>query len=270
MIRCSIHNHTTYCDGRDSAEDVIRAAIAQGFETVGISEHSVFPEDPPSGMTPEGEPALFAELMALREKYKGQIHVAAGIEQDTFSPPQQMPWEYVIGAVHYIRTDEGLTAVDLSPDVTKACIDGIFCGDAMAFAACYYRTLAEVVERTDCDVIAHFDLLTKFKEIAPLIDTKSLRYRRLVSDTLDALLPADRIFEINSGAMSRGYRAEPYPGDWILRELNRRGARIMLSSDSHAAVHVGYAFPQMAAYAKRCGFHTGWVLTAKGWEEEVL
>ena len=135
MIRCSIHNHTTYCDGRDSAEDVIRAAIAQGFETVGISEHSVFPEDPPSGMTPEGEPALYAELMALREKYKGQIHVAAGIEQDTFSPPQQMPWEYVIGAVHYIRTDEGLTAVDLSPDVTKACIDRIFYGDAMAFAA---------------------------------------------------------------------------------------------------------------------------------------
>ena len=34
MIRCSIHNHTTYCDGRDSAENVIRAAI----ETLGRGE----------------------------------------------------------------------------------------------------------------------------------------------------------------------------------------------------------------------------------------
>lgn len=270
MIRSSIHNHTVYCDGENTPEEVIRAALALGFTTVGIAEHSVFPEDPPSGMTPEGETALYRELMDLREKYRGQIHVAAGIEQDTFSPPMQMPWEYVIGAVHYIKVDGQLIPVDLSPDITKACIDGPFGGDAMGFAACYYRGLAEVVERTDCDVIAHFDLLTKFKEIAPLIDTKSLRYRRLVSDTLDALLPADRIFEINSGAMARGYRGKPYPGDWILREMNRRGARIMLSSDSHAAAQVGFAFAQMASYAKTCGYHTGWVLTEDGWKEEVL
>ena len=52
-------------------------------------------------------------------------------------------------------------------------------------------------------------------------------------DALDALLERPVLFELNTGAIARGYRKTPYPGDFLLRELIRRGAGLLLSSDCH-------------------------------------
>ena len=41
-------------------------------------------------------------------------------------------------------------------------------------------------------------------------------------------------FELNTGAISRGYRGVPYPAPKMLRWLAEKGARFLLSSDSHA------------------------------------
>ena len=41
------------------------------------------------------------------------------------------------------------------------------------------------------------------------------------------------IFETNTGAISRGYRTQPYPQDFILEELRRRKMPLLLSSDCH-------------------------------------
>ena len=210
------------------------------------------------------------EVLSLREKYKGRIQVALGLEQDILSPPPAKGWDDVIGSVHYVESEGRLYGVDISPEDQARSIEEGFGGDPRAFADCYFRTVAQVVEKTDCDIIGHLDLLVKYNETAPRFDTKSVWYRRMVSDTLDALLPADRIFEINAGAMNRGLRSLPYPGEWTLREMNRRGARITLASDAHEAENVDGGFSRMAAYAKACGYHTAWVLGKNGWKEETL
>ena len=270
MIRCSLHNHTTYCDGKNTPEEMVLAALEQGLETVGISEHSQFPPDRPSGMDSEAVPRYREEILGLREKYKDHIHVALGLEQDIFSPPAGEGYDYLIGSVHYVEAKGRLFAVDWSPEDLKKGIREGFDGSAEAFARCYFETVMQVVEKTDCDIIGHLDLLLKYNDMIPLFDTKSVWYRRLVGDTLDALLPADRIFEINSGAINRRLRSVPYPGEWTLREMERRGARITLSSDAHRAENVFAGFDRMAAFAKTCGYHTAWVLGKDGWREETL
>ena len=176
----------------------------------------------------------------------------------------------MIGSVHYVEVDGRFYGVDKRPEVLRKGIAEGFGGDVQAFARCYFETVAKVVEKTDCDIIGHLDVLTRYNETAPLFDTKSVWYRRMVSDTLDALLPSDRIFELNAGAMNRGLRTLPYPGEWALREMNRRGARITLSSDAHETENVCGGFARMAAYAKSCGYHTAWVLGKDGWREETL
>lgn len=61
-------------------------------------------------------------------------------------------------------------------------------------------------------------------------------------------------FEINTGAMSRGYRSAPYPSAALLKELCACGGRILINSDSHSADTIGYGFKQAQELAVVCGF----------------
>ena len=45
MIRSTLHNHTTFCDGRSSPEEMVLAAVAAGLMDLGFSAHSPAPFD---------------------------------------------------------------------------------------------------------------------------------------------------------------------------------------------------------------------------------
>ncbi|MGN1295686.1 MAG: PHP domain-containing protein, partial [Bacilli bacterium] len=40
MIKKDLHIHSSYCDGNDTVEDIIKYAISLQMETVGILTHS--------------------------------------------------------------------------------------------------------------------------------------------------------------------------------------------------------------------------------------
>ena len=93
-------------------------------------------------------------------------------------------------------------------------------------------------------------------------------YRKAALDAVDTLLEKDRIFEINSGAISRGYRKTPYPAPFLLQEIHDRGGRIMLSSDAHATNTMLFQFEESIELAKSVGFRSAWVLTRDGFREQ--
>ena len=111
-----------------------------------------------------------------------------------------------------------------------------------AFAEDYFAAVSRVYERTHSQVVGHFDLLAKFNEGDVLFSTEHPRYRWAVSRALDALSLAPVVFEINTGAISRGYRTEPYPAGWIVEELRRRGRKRILSSDCHTRENLLFGF----------------------------
>ena len=45
MIKTNFHTHTIYCDGNDTPEELIKAAIDNGFTSLGFSGHSFFKKD---------------------------------------------------------------------------------------------------------------------------------------------------------------------------------------------------------------------------------
>ena len=61
-------------------------------------------------------------------------------------------------------------------------------------------------------------------------------------ESLDYLITFERIFEINTGAMSRGYKDSPYPDIWILQEIKKRGGRVLINSDCHNADNLDYGY----------------------------
>ena len=40
MVFSTFHNHTTYCDGSNTAEEMVQAAVAAGCPAFGFSGHS--------------------------------------------------------------------------------------------------------------------------------------------------------------------------------------------------------------------------------------
>lgn len=78
MIFANYHTHTTFCDGRDTPEQIVQEAIRLSCPTIGFSGHSVAPYDY-AGMTPEHEAQYRAEVHRLQAAYAGQIQILCGL-----------------------------------------------------------------------------------------------------------------------------------------------------------------------------------------------
>lgn len=244
MITKDLHMHTAYCDGKDTPEDMVLSAVDKGLDTVGISSHSYTFFDESYCMQKEDIPRYIAELRYLRAKYFDRIHVLCGVEQDYYSEYPTDEFDYIIGSVHYIKVGDEYIPVDESVEILRAAVQKHFGGDVYALCELYFDTVADVVEKTRCDIIGHFDLISKFIEREPLFDTEHPRYVKAWKAAADRLVTYDVPFEINTGAISRGYRTQPYPDEEMIAYIKAKGGRLILSSDAHSKENIAYKFEE--------------------------
>ena len=241
LANANYHTHTVFCDGKDSPEDLVREAIRRGCPAIGFSGHSYYSFDD-CCMSPEGTEEYISEIRRLKEVYKKSIQIDLGIEQDIFSSIDRTAFDYVIGSVHYVPKNGKNCSVDFSPDDFSENVRDVFDGDYFAFAEAYYQLVGRVYEVTKCDIVGHFDLITKFNEADRLFSTKDIRYQKAANEALEQLIEAPVLLEINTGAMARGYRSSPYPADELIRKWKKAGKKLILSSDCHEKTDLLYGF----------------------------
>ena len=229
----NFHTHTIYCDGKDTPRALAEEALRLGCPAMGFSGHSYTDFDPSWCMSREGTAAYRREVLALKGEYAGRLDIRLGIEQDYWSEESTEGYDYVIGSVHYVRKEGEYLPVDESREILLRGVEKLYGGDIYAFAEDYFRLVGELWEQTRCRIVGHFDLLTKFNEDGSLFDETHPRYLRAAEEALDRLLEAPVLFEINTGAMARGYRTTPYPGPILRRAIARKGGTFILSSDCH-------------------------------------
>ena len=228
------HVHTTYCDGINTPEEIILAAIDKGMSGLGFSGHSYTPFDTDYCMTLENEALYFKEINFLKDKYRDKIKIYCGIEQDYYSPPISYPYDYVIGSVHYIKCKNKYITIDLSEDILVTAVSEFWSGDFYALAEKYFETVTQMVKKTKPDIIGHFDIVTKFNEGNKLFSEKNERFVKAYKKAVNEIIPYNIPFEINTGVVSRGYKSVPYPSTEIIEYIKSCGGRFVLSSDSHS------------------------------------
>ena len=249
----NLHTHTNFCDGKNSAEEMVKAAIELGCEGIGFSGHSYIPGEDYWTMTEKGTGEYVSEILRMKEKYGDKIEILLGIEYDVLSNIDTSIFDYVIGSVHFVSGKNCIIPVDLYREELQDAIDRNFGGDVYAFCEDYYNKLSEVDKKTSCDIVGHFDLVMKFNENGELFDVHNKRYKEMAFACLEKLAKKDLIFEINTGAISRGYRSEPYPSEFILRRMAELSAKITVTTDCHSAKDILCQYDEAVEYAKNCG-----------------
>ena len=253
-IRSNLHTHTPYCDGADSIENLILKAIELGYESIGFSGHSFTDFDPLPSMNNSEAKAYAEEVVALKQKYKDKIEVYLGIEQDILSPAPPFKPDYIIGSAHYLDVGVEKVSVDNTAELACDAVEKYFSGDWLSFADKYYESAKDAASITECDIVGHFDLVTKFNEGNRYFDENHIRYRAAAIDALRYEIDYCNLFEINTGGIYRKKRTTPYPAEFLLCEINRLGGEIIFSSDSHDSASLGYMFSEAVEIAKKCGF----------------
>ncbi len=264
MIKTNFHTHTVYCDGADKPEDIINEAIKKGFIALGFSGHSYLEKDADFVMSEEEAAFYRREINLLKDKYKNEIKIYCGIEQDYYSETPIIGYDYVIGSVHSVLKDGEYLWVDQSPEALKENLIRYYDGDFDAFAEDYFSLVEDVVNKTNADIIGHIDLILKYSEKMNYIPTE--RFLNAAKKAVKALVKYARPFEINTGAIARGARSIPYPIPEILKMIKEYGGKIVFSSDCHDKNFLDCAFDKAEALAKQCGFEEHGVITEEGIE----
>ena len=251
-----LHTHSRFDDGSASLEQMVCAAIDRGLSAIGLSVHSPIEGEYDWTAKPGDLPRFIREAKRLRKAYCEQITVYCGIEYDLRSDVQLTVFDYVIGSMHSTVTPAGLFSVDYTAEIAEKGIRKYFSGDADAAAEAYFAQYSAIAKNPAVDIVGHFDLLTKFDERRCLYNAAGARFLDAAQSAMEELVRAGKIFEINSGAISRGYRTSPYPGETLLRRLRDLDGKILLSSDAHSTSGVGFFFEEMLKLSVNCGFES--------------
>ncbi len=269
MINSNFHTHTKYCDGKNTPEEIVRHAISLGFSAVGFSGHGYTPKDLSFCMSEEDTQKYIQEISLLKENYKDKIEIYTGLEADLYTEFKRDDFDYIIGSCHYVKECGERFAIDYTEEIQLSLVNEFFSGDYLEFVSAYYENMAKLPAISP-DIIGHFDLVTKFNEGNKYFDETDKKYLDLAYSCIDALLPYCDLFEINTGAICRGYKKTPYPSIPILKRLKEKNARIIITSDCHDTKNLDCNFKETRILLKELGFLSTTVLQKNKFTEITL
>jgi len=270
MTLQNLHTHCTFCDGKNTAEEVVKTAIEKGFSSIGFSSHSYMDFSSGVGLRPEIKPDYLKELERLKNKYYGIIDIYKGIEFEMLSYDDFKGYDYTIGSCHFFEFDGEKVNFDTNQEELSDLINTRFGGNVMKMAKEYYRLVACLPEYHKFDIVGHFDIIAKHCEKIPGFDITSKEYLDFAKEAAVALCQKIKIFEINTGCIARDYRTFAYPQKEILKEIKAHGGSVTVSSDCHRREFLDVGFKDAYKLAKECGFNEIMIFNGKEFVPEPI
>lgn len=261
------HTHTNLCDGKNTAEEIVLCAIDKGFCAIGFSGHGYTDFD--LSYCVKDMDGYISYIKEIKEKYKDKIQVYLGIEEDMDCFINRNDFDYIIGSSHYFSIDGKYQPIDGSAEKFEKCIE-MYNGDVLCLAEDYYKRFCDYIIRRKPDIVGHFDLVTKYDEIGEPRFLNNADYIKLSEKYMEYALKSECIFEVNTGAISRGYRKSPYPQENLLHIVKKNGGKITISSDCHNADMLDCHFAETKAMLRDIGFKHIYVLYDGKWQKSDI
>ncbi|WP_184405358.1 histidinol-phosphatase [Geomicrobium halophilum] len=255
-MKFDLHTHHQRCGHAvGEIEDYVIAALDQGLDAIGISDHAPFfgsdkeQELPGVAMAKLEFPAYVEEVLQLKKKYANRIEVLLGVEAD-FLPDhvhtyeqqlQKYPFDYVIGSVHFTL---GRNIFD------KSRWESADASEMLKVKEAYYDLIAASAQTGSYQVLGHIDAIKGFcPEMADLKTNK-------VDEALKVIAKNHVAIEVNTSGKMKDCGGW-YPGDDLLERAFHYNVPITLGSDAHDPQRVGDDLEAVREKLKSIGF-TEW------------
>jgi histidinol-phosphatase (PHP family) len=124
----------------------------------------------------------------------------------------------------------------------------------MEFVADYYNLVSDVYNKTKCNIVGHFDLITKFNGSGELFNEQSEKYISLAKESAKVVANQNTFIEVNTGAIARGYKNTFYPAENLLSVLASSGKPFVLSSDAHKLEHLNFGLNEAKEKLDKLGY----------------
>lgn len=277
--KANFHTHSTFCDGKNTAEEMVLSAIEKGFTVLGFSSHCMHPLDPEFYRPfdniwhiPASNIKSYAEeIRRLKEKYACQIQIYLGFEADYFDSPEfgkavpdkaayaDFSPDYLLGAVHFINTEKGFFTVDNKTEIVKQHLIDFYTKpngeiDGKQAVCDYFEAEREMLLKGNFDIIAHPDLIRIRNTVLHFFNEEDSWYKDEIRSTAKVIASAGVIAEINTGAIARGNMDDTYPSQQFLEYLHNYGVPVCINSDAHVTDNLDCAFDRAAEKARRAGY----------------
>ena len=261
-LKTNYHTHCTFCDGKNTAEEMIQSAIKKGFSILGFSSHSMNSFATNWHIPVDRHKEYCDTIRSLAAKYKDKISVYCGFEADFVEGlclPDKDAYEayspdYLIGSVHFVTGSTGFYEADGKTDSVIKSIEKYFGGDVKKAVSRYFELERKMLACCSFDIIGHPDLIRKQNSERILFNENDSWYKEEVIKTVQAIADAGVCVEINTGGMARGYMQSPFPSPFFLSQLHERNVPVTIDSDSHSEDTLDYWFEQAVQYAKDAGY----------------
>ncbi len=241
------HLHTPLCRHATGwPVDYARRALELGLPEIGFSDHSPMPQLFDDWRMLDSEFPRYLEAVEEARAACPALPIRLGLEVDWLeggqawieSLTQRAPWDYLIGSVHYL----GDWNFDNPAEVARFSHYGV----EEAWDR-YWLLFAQAARSGFFDIMAHPDLVKKFKHLPPG------DLHRYYEPAVQACVEANVAIEINTAGLFKPV-AEMYPAPEFLRLAAAAGVPLTINSDAHAPDEVGRAFPEALSLAAACGF----------------
>ena len=252
MRLSSLHNHTTFCDGKDDIETMCRSAYEKQLCAIGFSAHApIFKHTGiKSGwhMSEDRLDDYVSEVLAAKKRWQGKIDVFLGLEVDYIkglrSPNDNdikaINADYIIGAVHYAVPPNGseLFTVDGSEEEFQKGLREGFNGDGEALMHAYYDAIAEMLSLShgNIDILGHADIIKKNCQNKTYWDAETEKTRQ--KEIARAAHLANIVVEVNTGGLNRKKINDVYPSQIFLQYFLKDNVPAIITADAHCASDV--------------------------------
>jgi histidinol-phosphatase (PHP family) len=252
-LRVDYHTHHYRCGHAEgNLADYVEAALAAGFDEIGLSDHSPIyhlgGEDPhPRPRTAMARPELPRYIRAMEEvraAYAGRIAVRLGVESDHVSGWEdhyralwaKEPLDYTIGSVHWLFGDWSIFSHRLPAgrSLEEVYAEYLRCTMAAARSGAY-------------DIIGHLDGIKTNGWRPPEWRTP------LLQETVAVLADAGVAIELNASGWRKPV-GECYPGPELLEMCRRAGIPVTFGSDAHRPDQVGSGWMRAVALLRDVGY----------------
>lgn len=270
----SYHTHTSYCDGKSTAEEMVLRAIDLGLESIGFSSHAPLPKKEPWSMDDVLLDAYVEEIDELKIKYANKIAIHRSLEIDYIPTvtkafkyfKERAKLDYTIGSVHLVKVDSNTDFWFLDGPETNFIhgVEVLFDGDVKKAVGAYFNQIIEMIKTQEPDIVGHIDKV-KMNNKGRYFSEDEKWYLDLLEKTIQVLKESNTIVEINTRGIYKKKAKTFFPDAPFLRQCLKHKIPVTISSDAHHVDEIVSEFDSARKMLKEIGFESVRVFQAGTW-----